>query len=241
MPSNLFFADSNFPTLTEGQKDSEKIKVIMNYLYQLLEQLRYTMANLGEGNFNETELDNIREPIYAKISDVEGNLTQLSITAEGIESTVSNLSGEFSAVKQDVDGLSIQTSGGTTYITGDHVRTGTLEGINLSSEDPSSNNNVSIVDGTVALGNGIFVHGYFQYDDDNDRLWLRSASGTGLKIEANSNMSIDAMSNIYIGTSYDDQVIYLGGSGKGNTVRLYGDIYINGTALDTYIHDVMGV
>lgn len=55
MPSNILTADTSFPQLKEEQSTDEKFGVITNYLYMLLEQLRYSMANLGRENFNDTE------------------------------------------------------------------------------------------------------------------------------------------------------------------------------------------
>lgn len=41
MPGSILSADTNFPNFSDQQSDSEKINVIQNYLYMLLEQLRY--------------------------------------------------------------------------------------------------------------------------------------------------------------------------------------------------------
>lgn len=49
MPGNLLSADTSFPTFTPEQTNEQKLDVVTNYLYMLLEQLRYTMANLGAG------------------------------------------------------------------------------------------------------------------------------------------------------------------------------------------------
>lgn len=51
------FADASFPKIEEGENPQVSIQKIQNYLYMLLEQLRYTLQNLGEGNFNEKELE----------------------------------------------------------------------------------------------------------------------------------------------------------------------------------------
>lgn len=56
MPSNLMFADSSFPVIGEGEDTRAALKKIQNYLYMLLEQLRYTLSNLEPGNFNESEM-----------------------------------------------------------------------------------------------------------------------------------------------------------------------------------------
>lgn len=69
MPGNLLFADINFPS----GKDT---KQILNYLYMLREELRYTMGNLGIENFNETELNDLSSRILG-----DGSIAELQATA----------------------------------------------------------------------------------------------------------------------------------------------------------------
>ena len=93
MPNNFFSVDSRFPNIENKTQDEINAELV-NYLYMLLEQLRYTMGNLGVGNFNESELNDIAgmisSPIYAKIEDAEGNITQLSLTAEQPSAVISS-------------------------------------------------------------------------------------------------------------------------------------------------------
>lgn len=63
MPANILNADTGFPTFAEGEDSNAKIDKVMNYLYMLLEQLRYSLANLDADNFNETGLREIGEGI----------------------------------------------------------------------------------------------------------------------------------------------------------------------------------
>lgn len=95
MPTSLLYADTSLPTAGDGASAEEKTEEIINYLYMLLEQLRYTLGNLGEENFNAAEKERmgkvLTEPVYAKIADSEAGLkTQLSVTAEGIRGEMSD-------------------------------------------------------------------------------------------------------------------------------------------------------
>jgi hypothetical protein len=82
VPASILEADVLFPQMDERTTDEEKIRKIMNYLFILNEQLRYTLYNLGEENFNETALKEIKDPIYARIEDAEKNMTsQLTLEA----------------------------------------------------------------------------------------------------------------------------------------------------------------
>lgn len=112
MPGSILSADSNFPNLSEQQTDGEKIRVIQNYLYMLLEQLRYTMANLGADNFNETEFDHIAnlitEPVYVQLKNAEGTVAALQITAEGLTARIQNAEGDLSSLTQTVNGFRLE-------------------------------------------------------------------------------------------------------------------------------------
>ena len=43
MPSNWLYIDSNFPTFTGEESLKEQVTTIQNYMYMLVEQLRYTL------------------------------------------------------------------------------------------------------------------------------------------------------------------------------------------------------
>lgn len=121
MPGNILSADRNFPNLSAEQSDSEKINVIQNYLYMLLEQLRYTMANLGVQNFNEKEFEDIQEiitePVYAQIKDTDGNVAALQLQAQGLTVRVQDAEGNISSLTQTVQGMRLQVSNGESSST----------------------------------------------------------------------------------------------------------------------------
>lgn len=60
---------ADFPTFTKNQSADEKIDVLTNYLFSLLEQLRYTLMNLGVENINQTELGNITEIVNKPVNE----------------------------------------------------------------------------------------------------------------------------------------------------------------------------
>ena len=135
MPSNWLYIDTNFPAFTGEESMEEKVTSIQDYMYLLVEQLRYTLHNLDLGNMNKTAKERwesaITEPIYAKIeddeerilqlaidagalalriSDSEGNITQLQATAEGLQTRVSDNEGNISTLQQTVNGFSLRAS-----------------------------------------------------------------------------------------------------------------------------------
>ena len=129
MPTTFQLVETTFPN-GEGKDTQEQINGVYDYLFVLLEQLRYTLFNLDGSNINQNALSefikNISEPIHAKIedtdknvneisitakgldarlSDAEGDITQLDTTAKGLQVSVSNLDGAITNIKTDVNGL----------------------------------------------------------------------------------------------------------------------------------------
>lgn len=125
MPSDILSADTGFPTFTGDMSTDQKIERVTNYLYMLLEQLRYTLSNLGVDNFNDTELVEIgkviSEPILVRLEDeVSGSLTSLQITVNGIASKVQDSEGNITALQQTATSLSASISslqGDVTQVT----------------------------------------------------------------------------------------------------------------------------
>lgn len=82
MPSNLMFADSSFPVIGEEDDPKQSIKKVMNYLYMLLEQLRYTLGNLEPGNFNEAEMTDYFKKLTADLVVANTVISNTVITNE---------------------------------------------------------------------------------------------------------------------------------------------------------------
>lgn len=129
MPTTFQLVETTFPN-GEGKDTQEQINGVYDYLFVLLEQLRYTLFNLDGSNINQNALSefikNISEPIYAKIedtdknvnelsitakglagriSDAEGNITQLGVTAQGLQASISSLDGSVTNLTADVNGI----------------------------------------------------------------------------------------------------------------------------------------
>lgn len=135
MPTTFQLVETTFPN-GEGKDTQEQINGVYDYLFVLLEQLRYTLFNLDGSNINQNALSefikNISEPIYAKIEDTdknvnelsitakglsarigdaEGNITQLQATAKGLQASISSLDGSVTNLTVDVNGLRATVSG----------------------------------------------------------------------------------------------------------------------------------
>lgn len=111
MPTTFQLVETTFPN-GEGKNTQEQIEGIYDYLFVLLEQLRYTLFNLDDSNVNPNAMSdfikNIREPIYAKIEDTNKNVNELSITAQGLAARIGNAEGSITQLGATADGLAAE-------------------------------------------------------------------------------------------------------------------------------------
>ena len=155
MPSSLQTLDTAFPKIDDHKTTEENFNQVVNYLYMLLENLRYTLGNLGEENFNDTELDSIgkliTEPVWARIADDEGNIHTLNVTAQNLLSQINGINGNISTLQQTAETLSsrITTADG-------NISALTQTANSLSSKISDAEGNISSLTQTVnGLGSKI--------------------------------------------------------------------------------------
>ena len=114
MPSNWLYIDTNFPTFTGEENTEEKVTTIQNYMFMLVEQLRYSLHNLDLSNMNKTAVEryetSLTEPIYARIEDGEENIAELALTAAGLALRLNDAEGNITSLTATAEGLSMQIS-----------------------------------------------------------------------------------------------------------------------------------
>lgn len=162
MPSNWLFVDTNFPTFTGEESTDEKISTMQNYMFMLVEQLRYSMQHLDSSNITEIDMDTTK--IYSggtllqsiikdneKFSIIEQNLNEIHaavygkdggsdvvIGEGGIIAQVKGLQeGKYTTVQLIDDGLYVvDEKGGKTQITGGHIKlSGSISFDDFTDED----------------------------------------------------------------------------------------------------------
>jgi hypothetical protein len=113
VPTTFQLVETTFPN-GEGKDTQEQINGVYDYLFVLLEQLRYTLFNLDGSNINQNALSefikNISEPIYAKIADTDENVNEISITAKGLDARLSNAEGDITQLDTTAKGLQVSVS-----------------------------------------------------------------------------------------------------------------------------------
>ena len=103
MPANWLYMDSKFPDFNGDISTEEKLNQLQNYLFMLVEQMRYTTQNLDTTNMNQTALnvweEAITKPLYLMLEGEGERLTQLSVTADGLTAMVQSQQQQVQEVK----------------------------------------------------------------------------------------------------------------------------------------------
>lgn len=172
MPSNWLYVDSNFPSFSDDQSTDEKLDSVQNYLYMLVEQLRYQLFNLDGSNMNEqakldfeTEIENKIEfavegatgegsklymdmdRIKLSVTGLEGDYSSLLLMANGLQTRVTGLEGDYSTLTQTAEGLQTKVSG----LEGNYsTLTQTVNGISSEVYDGSGNSRIAQTASTLS-------------------------------------------------------------------------------------------
>lgn len=147
----MAFTGFDLPDIGNSNLDSAaERRQILEYLFQLTKQLRYTLNNLGEENLSDELNSTIHEASRSAVSveriirNVEGSVSKIQQTANSIKLEVATKVGEneiISKINQTSESILIQANrlnlsgyvtidslkaGGTTTIDGGRITTGTV-------------------------------------------------------------------------------------------------------------------
>ena len=213
MPSNILNTDVMFPQLTGGKSTEQTIYEVLNYLYMLREQLRYSLANLGIENINPTSFEEIAniitEPVYLQLKDEEGNMASLIAEVDSLSSRLTDTEGNVSSLVQTTTSLSTRMTDaegniGTLQVTATSLQTSvssldgevtkitqTVNGLELSVTNGEDSSVLRLMSGSAQLSSAtIEITGMVTFSD---------LSNTGGKTVINGgNVSTGTISAINI-------------------------------------------
>ena len=222
MPKDFLALDTNFPQFTGTETTDQKVNQLYNYTYMLLENLRYCLRNLDSRNFNEAGLREITDPIYARISDAEGNLTELAIEATGLALRVSNAEGDITSLTITAEGLQSQVSNIDGDVSSLQQTADSLTSRISNAEGDISSLTQTVNSFTLSVDNGE-TSSTLYLDAGQTELSSVVIRFTGVVVFSN----LDGSSGTIIdGGAIDTDTLYLD-SLYGNTIYLYdrsGDI-----------------
>lgn len=112
MPTSLLDADLKFANLGKKTDLKSRVDGMESYLYQLLEQLRYSFGNLDRTNFNDAGFAEItgiiNQPIIAEIKGIDGQITQITATSAALTTRVEDAEGNITALYQFADEITLK-------------------------------------------------------------------------------------------------------------------------------------
>lgn len=244
MPSNILSADTSFPNLTDEQTTDQKFKVITDYLYMLLEQLRYSMANLGLENFNDASFREISglitEPVYAQLGDVddkmaslvldneklavrmtdaEGNISSLTQTSETFRTQIQDLNGQMTSVTQSVAGVQTQIVGLDGQVT---TITQTLNGLTVQDSSGTTLIKGSRIETGSLVLTGTITWTDLASDAQNQVNGAYDAANTAYnRADAAYDLATSNQLPPYIQSTYIDSVEIRSPTIRGNDFNIY--------------------
>ena len=250
MPSNILNTDVMFPQLTGGKSTEQTIYEVLNYLYMLREQLRYSLANLGIENINPTSFEEIAniitEPVYLQLKDEEGNMASLIAEVDSLSSRLTDTEGNVSSLVQTTTSLSTRMTDaegniGTLQVTATSLQTSvssldgevtkitqTVNGLELSVTNGEDSSVLRLMSGSAQLSSAtIEITGMVTCSD---------LSNTGGKTVINGgNVSTGTISAINIEgcniTGSTFKTILSSSGNVGGEIKMY---YINDVS-DNYL------
>ena len=250
MPSNILNTDVMFPQLTGGKSTEQTIYEVLNYLYMLREQLRYSLANLGIENINPTSFEEIAniitEPVYLQLKDEEGNMASLIAEVDSLSSRLTDTEGNVSSLVQTTTSLSTRMTDaegniGTLQLTATSLQTSvssldgevtkitqTVNGLELSVTNGEDSSVLRLMSGSTQLSSAtIEITGMVTFSD---------LSNTGGKTVINGgNVSTGTISAINIEgcniTGSTFKTILSSSGNVGGEIKMY---YINDVS-DNYL------
>lgn len=111
MPSSFLYIDTNFPTFTGEESTKEQIDSMLNYLFILVEQLRYSLANLDASNFNAKGLSDISESstkdLTEQVVSMQAQINQTNQTVARLAIRVSVQEGMQQRLKDAEDAIQL--------------------------------------------------------------------------------------------------------------------------------------
>lgn len=171
MAGNFINIDTGFPTFTGSESEKERTTKMLNYLRQLVDELKYTLNNLEEKNFNRSGLDKIMEDGTEDIREQEeilaAQLQQTNASVSNLSSRVGNLEGlpaRMTAAENNIADMQQDISDNATAISNNATAIGILNQtltrlLSAVSVDASGNVHIGGSGIRVDVNGNVYING----------------------------------------------------------------------------------
>lgn len=224
----------NVPIQTNGNT-YQRIEQLENFLYQLMEELRYNFANIDPDNYSENGIGEMRRVITQGMSiqatDGESSTT-ISLMCDGV--VVSSQEIAFKGLARFLTAEDLGEDG-ETVIDGGRIKTGRISAITfdgctfrttLSSDGKVGGEIETYFGESLAGGIRLDASGAGTQAEQQHRLFLYTNAVEGmafaLKLLSAAGCSIEAKEHIYMSARGDITITTPG------TLNLWGTVKVNG-------------
>lgn len=131
MPNAWAMIDTSFPTFTGRETYREQVGALQDYLYLVVEELKYQLANLNTQNWNKTALQQMQqetvEPTNAEVALIKEQISNITNRLTGMTATLNQLTERMGKAEEELPKL--------------------WEGLELLAEDVDALNEIIVPDG----------------------------------------------------------------------------------------------
>lgn len=202
MPGQWTSIETNFPTFTGKEPVTEKITQLHNYMRILTDQLKYNLANLGTENWNAHALKQLTEDTSSEAAKA------IAKDIEDIASKFSQLTASVANLRSTVDSASARIS----LVEQALNEEGQIQSRIRKLEEDAAYTEIHIDEAVARIADTEDSVAVLQADvSEMDRVLAELEKAVGGLVGA---------------VAVDDTGTTIGG--EGQTVRLVGQVYING-------------
>lgn len=243
MPSVWAGVDTNFPSFKEDEPSKSKMNKLLNYMYVLTEQLKYTLANLDTSNFNTAALnewsEESTEGLAEEMTLLQNRISQLAGVVNGLSARVTTVEGYGPRISSDEESISALASAHNQLVirvTDDETAATALEARVLQTE-----NDIAAQELRLQTAEGQ-ISGLRSDVDTNTAAIAQNTTDIGNNATAISGLdgrlttaetAITTLANILDGLvsliTVSGNTVNIGGTGKN--VNLLGTVKVNGNPI----------
>ena len=99
--------ENRFPVFRENESPAETIKKLHDYLYLLMNELKYTLQNLDTENWNDKALEKFS---FETTKDVGEELSKVAVRLNAMATSVGNISAQLSGLANRVTDVETECS-----------------------------------------------------------------------------------------------------------------------------------
>lgn len=187
----------------------------------------YAIAKKIQGGLTFSDLTS---EAGSEISDMSGNVSTLQQTSEAITAEVTSLAAR-NTVTINANGMFVTNAAGqTTQLSGDHIKSGTIEGVTLISDNGEAATTIGNGEISIKPSGAYFHYAKIYYDASENKVIIDGLYNP-LKIRSQDNLSIGSTGGtVYVGSDAAGPGNVYIGKANGGRIDIWGDLYINGVA-----------